>query len=424
MCVCVGMFVQAMFDQECTQLTDYLFVAGLQVANSYDLLQLAGITHIINAAGDLSQNLWEDKGLVYLRFCMLDSPHQCIMSEVYQTLDFVSTVQKQSGKVLIHCQKGVSRSVALCIAHLMYVNSISYEQAFAYVKARRSVCRPNVGFMCQLIEWHNRRQGGLLEKYNAAVLSMKQGGDEASADMLHRHAAVMYRVCAARELHGVLTLDGVLAEDRRSHLKCLDSSSLYLLFSLSHQRVFVWVGRRCQLLAQYLTFARFLIERMAAVERLPQREVLLLDGAHSVAAYATRLLVCTNNSSKKEKYDELAAQWGQFWSLFDDPPAQLLALGGEEEDVHVPPPVVDCGDLLLSNDEGEEGEEGESSFAESSMSSLDESGISELESTYSTSNDNSTSICDDDQTTNLFAGVDELKLELPKLHLPLLPTLL
>jgi len=52
--------------------------------------------------------------------------------------------------VFVHCSQGVSRSVTLVIAYLMWRDGHTFEQAFAAVKAARGVANPNIGFVCQV----------------------------------------------------------------------------------------------------------------------------------------------------------------------------------------------------------------------------------------------------------------------------------
>ena len=51
--------------------------------------------------------------------------------------------------MFIHCSQGVSRSVTLAIAYLMWRNGQTFDEAFAAVKAARGVANPNIGFVCQ-----------------------------------------------------------------------------------------------------------------------------------------------------------------------------------------------------------------------------------------------------------------------------------
>ncbi|KAF6262347.1 hypothetical protein COO60DRAFT_1699341 [Scenedesmus sp. NREL 46B-D3] len=62
------------------------------------------------------------------------------------------------GRVLVHCSQGVSRSTTIAIAYLMWKTGCSYDEVYQAVRTLRGVTSPNVGFMCQLINWAKRRQ--------------------------------------------------------------------------------------------------------------------------------------------------------------------------------------------------------------------------------------------------------------------------
>lgn len=47
-------------------------------------------------------------------------------------------------------QQGVSRSCAMCIGFIMHLQHKEYDEVYQYVRERRGICRPNVGFMCQV----------------------------------------------------------------------------------------------------------------------------------------------------------------------------------------------------------------------------------------------------------------------------------
>ena len=68
---------------------------------------------------------------------------------------FSENVERNQGKVLVHCKAGVSRSATVCIAYLMCCKTMTFEQAFEFVRARRNIISPNISFMQQLIEFES-----------------------------------------------------------------------------------------------------------------------------------------------------------------------------------------------------------------------------------------------------------------------------
>lgn len=63
---------------------------------------------------------------------------------------FADEARKQERGVLVHCLAGVSRSVTITVAYLMARLSLSLNDAFNLVRARKSNVAPNFHFMEQL----------------------------------------------------------------------------------------------------------------------------------------------------------------------------------------------------------------------------------------------------------------------------------
>jgi len=92
------------FSRDCTAITEYLYVGGKKVASSQEKLVEKGITHIINAAGDVCDNYFPHK-FHYLKLHLLDSAQEDIMCVLYKVIDFIDVVRKGKNKVLVHCQQ-------------------------------------------------------------------------------------------------------------------------------------------------------------------------------------------------------------------------------------------------------------------------------------------------------------------------------
>lgn len=59
--------------------------------------------------------------------------------------------------VLVHCNKGVSRSAAIVIAYIMREKKLLYKEALAIVRKERESVFPNSGFAAQLRTWEKRK---------------------------------------------------------------------------------------------------------------------------------------------------------------------------------------------------------------------------------------------------------------------------
>ena len=57
--------------------------------------------------------------------------------------------------VLVNCMAGISRSATIVIAYLMTKQNLTFQEAFNFVKSKRSIINPNESFITQLIEYDN-----------------------------------------------------------------------------------------------------------------------------------------------------------------------------------------------------------------------------------------------------------------------------
>ena len=65
----------------------------------------------------------------------------------------LESVKERGGRVLVHCQAGISRSATICLAYLMHAQRVRLDEAFDFVKRRRQVISPNLAFMGQLLQF-------------------------------------------------------------------------------------------------------------------------------------------------------------------------------------------------------------------------------------------------------------------------------
>ncbi|XP_016379949.1 dual specificity protein phosphatase 5-like [Sinocyclocheilus rhinocerous] len=76
---------------------------------------------------------------------------------VMNSCTFLSTerVKAEGGKVLVHCEAGISRSPTICMAYIMKTQRLRLEQAFDVIRQRRAIISPNFSFMGQLLQFES-----------------------------------------------------------------------------------------------------------------------------------------------------------------------------------------------------------------------------------------------------------------------------
>lgn len=82
----------------------------------------------------------------------LDLPETKLDLIIKQTNKIIRSVYDKNGRVLVHCNAGVSRSSAVCIGYLMLELRSTFDSAYSLVKSKRACIAPNSGFLKQLKE--------------------------------------------------------------------------------------------------------------------------------------------------------------------------------------------------------------------------------------------------------------------------------
>lgn len=87
----------------------------------------------------------------------MDLVDENIIQYFPETYEFIKNALAGKGRVLVHCQAGVSRSPTIVAAYIMREKQLSAQQALDIIKLRRSFIEPNRGFMEQLDLYHELR---------------------------------------------------------------------------------------------------------------------------------------------------------------------------------------------------------------------------------------------------------------------------
>merc|ERR1712150_409823 len=98
-----------------------------------------GITHVVNVAAEVNEMV-EEEGCTNLRVTVADEEGALTEQILATCVDFIAAaLSHESGRVMVHCFAGVSRSASVVVAFLMYAQEMSLTDAMATVKAKRSI---------------------------------------------------------------------------------------------------------------------------------------------------------------------------------------------------------------------------------------------------------------------------------------------
>ena len=130
-------------------ISNFMYLSNYEIAKNNKILLELGITHIINLSQDNCLNI-NEKQYHYLSFNLKDNNFENIECIFFLCYEFIENCKKNNGKILIHCFKGISRSVAIIMSYLIIDKKISSNEAFKYIQNKRKISNPNLGFLFQL----------------------------------------------------------------------------------------------------------------------------------------------------------------------------------------------------------------------------------------------------------------------------------
>ncbi|XP_012689895.1 dual specificity protein phosphatase 1 [Clupea harengus] len=136
------------------EILPFLYLGSAYHASRKDMLDMLGITALINVSANCP-NHFEDH-FQYKSIPVEDNHKADISSWFNDAIEFIDSIRNKGGRVFVHCQAGISRSATICLAYLMRTNRVKLEEAFEFVKQRRSIISPNFSFMGQLLQFESQ----------------------------------------------------------------------------------------------------------------------------------------------------------------------------------------------------------------------------------------------------------------------------
>ena len=142
-----------------SKIFDWLYLGSYRNACNIKDLKDLKINYILNCAVEC-ENKKLPAEINYFHAKINDSPLFEISSFFDKTNSFINTAKISGGKILIHCQLGISRSTTCLIAYMIKYLGYTTLSALQYIKNKRPHAMPNLGFIQQLKEYENKVKFG------------------------------------------------------------------------------------------------------------------------------------------------------------------------------------------------------------------------------------------------------------------------
>jgi len=147
------------FEPSIDKIIDYLYLGNEDAAINKQILQEKDISRIVIAGSFLEKKFPGE--MEYLELDVNDATSDDIKKYFIPAYQFIDKARKEGKTILVHCAAGVSRSAAIVTSYLMIANKWGFEQAYQFVKNKRSIVCVNSGFKKQLEEFERELKEGI-----------------------------------------------------------------------------------------------------------------------------------------------------------------------------------------------------------------------------------------------------------------------
>ncbi|TFK20612.1 phosphatases II [Coprinopsis marcescibilis] len=157
--------------RECQEILPGLFLGPFVASKSLPTLQSLQITHIVcirDAKEAFSVKPRFPDHFVYMTLDVEDNEEQNLIRLFPAAKQFIDKAIASGGRVLVHCNGGISLSPSFVVMFVMQHYQLSWEDALHMVQNRRYCISPNGGFLTQIKEYE------AIYKANIAVAAYPQ----------------------------------------------------------------------------------------------------------------------------------------------------------------------------------------------------------------------------------------------------------
>ncbi|KAF8837917.1 phosphatases II [Paxillus ammoniavirescens] len=144
--------------RECQEILPGLLLGPFQASKSFETLKSLGVTDIVcirDRKEAFSVRPRFPDHFQYLVLDVEDNEEQNVIRLFPEADQFIQQALNQGGKVLVHCNGGISLSPAFVVMFVMRHCQLSWEDALHLVQNRRYCISPNGGFLTQIKEYES-----------------------------------------------------------------------------------------------------------------------------------------------------------------------------------------------------------------------------------------------------------------------------
>ncbi|GLB38594.1 putative dual specificity phosphatase, catalytic domain [Lyophyllum shimeji] len=142
--------------RECQEILPGLLLGPFVVSKSLETLLQLKVTHIVcirDVKEAFSVRPRFEGQFTYMVLDVEDNEEQNLIRVFPAAKQFIDTALASGGRVLVHCNGGISLSPAFVVMFTMQYYQISWEDALHLVQNRRYCISPNGGFLTQIKEY-------------------------------------------------------------------------------------------------------------------------------------------------------------------------------------------------------------------------------------------------------------------------------
>ena len=278
---------------------NFLYLSSYNAAKNKELIDKNKITNIINCAADFCNNDFSNEpNLNYLSFYLKDHVMENIECIFYECIEYIESVKEKNGRVLIHCIQGISRSVSIVMAYLIYKNKYTYDKAFSLVQSKREISSPNFGFSIQLQNFYLRLYEPIDKyRYIPKIFAVGSFQNEQPCKIVCR-----------------LINEPFFEIKENAQTRMFDKRGIFIIVSINN--IYIWIGSKINLKMKdiFLDNAKNYIKLLQKYENAPKNDIIYINEGNEDDNFLNDLLKNNEKISKfKYSISDIFSDWNNWY---------------------------------------------------------------------------------------------------------------